>query len=240
MFFLLLLIVSFAGFAGDIYLRLYTGYDLEGHCTWRDKDCSDTRDTPVYGCGYYARGDAGKSSVFDFFAGYRADDWICLELGFLYRPGIRYEGQVNYPDAGDNQPVRCDIKVLAGTFNVRFDLLSEPRWFRPYVVLGAGISRNSTDDVYMTFPELERPHNFIVPGDSRYSFCCSAVLGNSFRINDSIAVEMEFHYTDFGVMETARGEGRMEREGQVTLITVNPTEASLFTYGARIGISYKF
>lgn len=232
--------INFIGYAGDIYIRLYTGYDFEGHCTWRDKDSNDTRDTPVYGCGYYARGKAGKSVAFDFFAGYQVGSRISFELGLLYRPGLRYEGQVNYPDAGGNQPVNADIKSLAGVVNARYDLLRENRLFKPYVVLGAGISRNSVGEVYMFFPELERPHNFIVPGTSRFSFCYFAALGNSFRINERIALDMEFHYTDFGEMETARGDGRIDREGQVTFIPVNPTEARLYTFGVRIGLFYKF
>ncbi len=230
--------------AEDYYMRFYSGWDFRMSAEWKDTDCSDTTNTPVYGCGYSSEGKAGDTVLFDGFLGWRINDAFFIEAGFLYRPDTGFEGQVNYPDAGENQPVSADIESLAGVIGMSVDIPELLNMgggsFKPYISIHAGISRNRVSNFCMYFPDLETPHNFIVPGGTETGLCYSMAVGSCFLISSHIGIDVEAHYTSFGKMATPSGNGIMERAGETIVIPVNGTEAELKTAGIRAGLRYLF
>ncbi len=227
------------------YLKLSSGYEFAAPATWRDHDSGNLDYTPVYGDGYRAEGKAGNGVPLDLFAAYRFSGALALEIGLLNRPALRYRGQVNYPDAGENQPVEAEISTSALVLNVVCHVLklfktAKPAWFDPYLGLGAGWSRNRLERLEMSFPELSRPHTFALPPGRKTSFCYTVSLGNSFALSGRMALDLEFLYGNFGGMVSSAGDGLLKRGEQVITIPVRATRAGLQTWGLRAGVKYSF
>lgn len=231
--------------AAGFYLKLSSGYEFAAPATWRDHDSGNRDFTPVYGDGYRAEGQAGNGVPLDLFVGYRFSGALALEMGLLYRPVLKYQGQVNFPDAGDNQPVEAEISSTALSLNAVCHLLhlfktTPGGWFDPYLGLGAGWSSNRLTRLEMHFPELSRPHTFSLPPGRKTSFCYTVFLGNYFALSEKLALDLEFLYGNFGGMISSAGDGLLERAEQTITIPVRATRAGLQTYGLRAGVKYTF
>lgn len=229
-----------------IYIRFFTGYDFQAGSVWEDVDCEDTSNVPLYGCGYYAKGKAGNSTAFDLFAGYRINRSLSVEIGMLYRPALSFKGQVNYPDAGEDQPVRASMDIKALTFNMVFNFLQifsftrPDARFLPYISCGIGISRNSLNEFFMYFPELAKPHYLYTPKGRDYVLCFSAAIGNSYKLSETIYFDMQAAYVYFGKMGTEAGDAVIIRGDDIFNVPINETEATLKTYGIKAGLRYIF
>lgn len=242
--FLVFCFSALESYGQGFYLRIYSGYDFEGDSRWKDVDCEDDTYTPLYGCGYYADGKSGNTLIFDAFIGYHINSSLAIELGMLNRPRIKYKGQVNYPDSGEDQPIRADINSMAFLLNANIDILDVFGYysylFNPYFGIGMGISINKVDSIEMYFPELTVPHIFITPGGRETSFCYTVSIGNSIQLSETIKFDINAHYTSFGDMITEPGDGMLVRGDETIMIPINDTKSKLQTFGIRIGLKYNF
>jgi hypothetical protein len=229
--------------ARGLYLHLLTGYDFALRAVWRDTDPGDKTAVPVYGEGYSATGKAGNSVVFNLGLGYRLSPRLALEAGIGFIPAIKFSGRVNYPLAGDHQPVSTRLRAGIISLGLRFHPLRQgdrlsASWLNPFIALAGGVSWNHTDPVEMSFPDLARPHTFLTPEGQAASFYYGISAGNSLRLGHRLDLDIGIHYQCPGSAATNPGEAQILRADRSIPIGVNKTETWIQTVGLGIGLRY--
>ena len=102
---------------------------------------------------------------------------------------------------------------------------------------GAGIARNRIGDTRMTFPGTTT----VVPGGSRSGFAWTVTAGVAAELNARTTLELAWRYSDLGIVQTGRGEGRVIwRDGsrEPVLLDLAVTRARLDGHGLRLSLRY--
>lgn len=225
------------------YLRMMTGYAFALESTWQDTKGSANMGVPVYGDGYFAAGSLGNSPAVDLALGYELTPTIALEFGGGTLPGLNFKGQVNYPEAGEHQPVSSRLQAAFINLGARIRLPGQgggQSWLNPSIRLAAGFSVNHTDGVEMSFPDLVTPHTFMTPPGRMTSFYYELSVGNTIPIGSRLSLEIELLLQSPGRIETDSGVADIIRSDRTIPIMVNETEAWIKTVGLYIGLCYHF
>ena len=142
------------------------------------------------------------------------------------------------------QSVSADLSSLSGMLAAYVNLpelgLRKLGLFNPFIGGGIGAARVAIGETRMTFPKTTT----IVPGTSRtgLTWMLTAGLGMSLG-GERTMLDLAWRYTDYGVIETGEGMGRVEwRDGsrEPLALELAPTRAKLRNHGLRLSLRYAF
>ena len=112
--------------------------------------------------------------------------------------------------------------------------------FNPFIGGGIGAARVAIDETRMTFPRTTT----IVPGTSRTGLTWMLTAGLRMSLGgERTTLDLAWRYTDYGVIETGEGMGRVEwRDGsrEPLALDLAPTRAKLKNHGLRLSLRYAF
>ena len=225
------------------YGRIDLGWENGTSARFRDWNCAgtDPAAVPLYGCLARGKGDFGQSPAVGGGIGYRFDDRFRIDLTLGWRPQFQFQGQANFPVSGD-QSVTGDVSTLTGMVSGYVDLAPflpmDLGPFLPFVGAGAGASRNRLDRTTLSFPSI--PQIVATPGGTATSFAWTATVGTGIRIDDGLTLEIAYRYTDFGKVESDRGDATRFRPSGTVALPIDGTKASLRSHGIAIGLRHAF
>ena len=132
-----------------------------------------------------------------------------LEALAEYRPRFAFDDSANFLEPGRRQSVAADPSSLSGTLAAYVDLpwLGVPRLgsFEPFVGAGVGAVRTRVGETRMTFPRTTT----IVPRGSWTDVTWMLTAGFAVPLGRHTTLDFAWLYTDFGVVRTGRGGGRV-------------------------------
>ena len=225
------------------YGRIDLGWETGTSARFQDWNCggSDPAAVPLYGCLARANGEFGPSVALGGGIGYRIDERFRVDLTLGWRPQFRFEGQANFPVQG-GQPVDGDVSTLTGMVNGYLDLAPllpvDLGPFQPFVGAGIGVSRNRLDRTTLAFPAI--PQIVATPGGTTTSFAWTATAGTGIRLGDGLTLEIAYRYTDFGRVESDRGDATRFRTSGTVPLPIDGTAADLRSHGVSVGLRYAF
>lgn len=225
------------------YGRLDLGWEKGTSAAFHDWHCAgtDPAAVPLYGCLARADGEFGQSVAAGGGIGYRFDERFRVDLTLGWRPQFRFRGQADFPVSG-GQPVEGDVSTLTGMVNGYVDLAPflplDLGPFRPFVGAGAGVSRNRLDRTTLSFPGI--PQIVTTPGGTTNGFAWTVTAGTGIRLTQDLTLEIAYRYTDFGKVESDRGDATRLRTSGTIPLPIDGTEAKLRSHGVSIGLRYAF
>ena len=232
----------------DFYYRAGMLVDWPSGTRFLDKTCGSTSPAALYGCGdgidafpLGTYGDFGTIPGFELGIGRVAASSLRLEVVLSYRPGISFEGRANFLQTTERQDVSTDLTALSGMLVAYADLpgFNLPRLgsLRPFVGAGGGLSRIEVDATRMEFPRTTT----IVPGGQRVNFAWMLAAGIAAPVGERATVELAWRYTDHGVIETGRGNGRIVwRDGSRAPLELELAETRAGLRGHGLALSLRF
>lgn len=225
------------------YGRVDLGWEAGADATFRDWNCAgtDPAAVPLYGCLARADGGYGSSPALSGGIGYRIDEHFRVDLTLGWRPQFRFSGDANFPVTG-GQAVRGDVSTLTGMVTGYLDLAPllpvDLGPFEPFVGAGIGVSRNRLDGTTLSFPSI--PQIVTTPGGTWTGFAWTATAGTAIRLAPNLALEIAYRYTDFGRVETDRGDATRYRISGTVPLPIDGTRSDLASHGIAIGLRYGF
>lgn len=232
------------------YVRGLIGYDWSRDATFKDEDCSSTNPPAYFGCGpgvgglsLGARGDFGGSALYEIGAGLELTPYLRVEAAADYRPGLAYEGNANFRNAGDDQPVKGDVTESSLMGFLYFEPLTAlgVDWrLKPFIGGGVGVSRNEIGGMMYDFPDLPQPAYSAMPGGTQYDFAWAAAAGFAFDVNDHLSLDIAYRYSDLGTVETDSKTLYIKRPTWDLTIPIAPTRAELTTQSINVSARFRF
>ena len=236
----------------NFYFRAGVVLDRSGKTRFEDKDCSSTSPAALYGCGQgidgaplSSLGDFGTMAGFGLGIGYVAAPALRLEAVIQYHPSFSFEGRANFLQlqTTDRQEVSADLSSLSGMLAAYLDLpgLGLPRLgpFSPFIGGGIGLSCIDMDETRMEFPKSRT----IVPGGQRVNLTWMPTAGMAASLGEKVTLDLAWRYTDFGTVESDRGEARIiRRDGSREPLEIDlaETRANLSSHGLQVSLRYAF
>jgi len=248
----LLLVSATAADADELrpYLRAGIGAAQSGGATFLDEDCATTSPAPLYGCGdgydgrpYGSYGDFGSSMVFEAALGIELTPYLRLEGELSYRPGFAFEGQVNYPSSGTDQPVTGDVNqmgAMAFTYLAPLAALGSDAPLQPFIGGGLGLSHNEIGEMRMEFPALAQPRYSVTPDGGRTDVAWAVTAGLSYDVSDALSLDLAWRYSDFGKVETESGNLFIQRHNGTRDIAIGATEADFTAQSVSLSARWRF
>ena len=237
--------------AEDFYLRAGISLDRPAETQFTDEDCSSVFPAALYGCGtggdgapLRSVGNFSTAAGVEFGLGYAVAPTVSLEALVEYWPRFTFDGRANFLDPERLQSVSADLSSLSGMLAAYVNLpelgLRKLGLFNPFIGGGIGAARVAIGETRMTFPKTTT----IVPGTSRtgLTWMLTAGLGMSLG-GERTMLDLAWRYTDYGVIETGEGMGRVEwRDGsrEPLALELAPTRAKLRNHGLRLSLRYVF
>lgn len=232
------------------YLRTTVGLDWTSDTTFKDANCRSVDPAAYFGCGtgvggksIGARGDFGSTVMLGLGGGVEVTPWFRVEAGLDVRPGLDFDGNANFVNSGKTQPVRGKLNqadLMAFAYLEPLAALGMDSRFRPFVGLGAGVSRNEIGEMTYDFPALEQPRYTLVPGGTNYDFAWAAAAGVGYEVSDTVTLELAYRYSDLGKVETDEGPMFVQKHASTLTLPIGSTEADLVTQSVTVSARFGF
>lgn len=232
------------------YLRAGLGADMSDGTTFLDEDCTISPSYPLYGCGigidgrpYGSYGDFGSSAVIEAAAGLELTHYLRVEAAFSYRPGFAFDGNVNYPGVGQEQPVSGDVNqmgLMGMAYLAPLAALGGGWRVQPFIGGGVGASRNEIGKMTMDFPERPQPRYSVTPDGTRTDFAWAVTAGLSYDVSDALALDLAWRYSDFGKVETEAGILFAQFSTKALDIPIGKTEAEFSSQSVSLSARWRF
>ena len=244
----LLLLVALAPWAGSVeasqYVRIGATWEDSRTTEFQDTDCEPEGRAALFGCAdgddgmpIGARGDFGSGAGGQLAWGTHLGEMWRTELELTYQPGLDFEGNANFLDSGERQPVNGSLTQYRAGINLYIDLAAalarDAGTFEPYIGLGASIVRNQMGTMQYDFPELNnQPAMTTVPGSSSEHFGWMVMVGTGIELSARNVIDVGLSWHDHGRVETPVGEIDVIRGGEsVATVEVESTRARLESIG---------
>jgi opacity protein-like surface antigen len=146
-----------------------------------------------------------KSASVGLEAGARINEHFRLGLSLDYMP--KFTGDKGSLLKFSTMPLMLNAFLDAGDFS----------GFKPYVVVGAGISRNKTSDVKVNGTTIAK-------GVSKTGFAYKAGLGTKYALSDEFDVDVRYQYIDLAKI-------KFKDDSDTAKVT---------THQIMLGVAYKF
>ena len=235
--------------ADGLYVRVAVGIDRSETTRFIDRDCASKAPAALYGCGTGpdgairgTLGDFGRHAGGSLALGYD-NQAMRFEFSVLHRPSASFNGRANFLRSDRRQTVSADLSTLAAFLVAYADLATQglPTFgpWRPFVGAGVGAARIDMGETRMDFPRTTT----IVPRRRRTDVAWMLSAGAAVSILDKVALELAWTYTDYGIVETGQGAGRVVwRDGSRAplALDVDETRAALSGQGMRASLRYAF
>jgi opacity protein-like surface antigen len=169
-------------------------------------------------------GKTGKSMLVGLEGGARINEHFRLGLGFDYLPGFKAEG-----NAGTLTTNLSKTKISSMAFMVNAFLdAGDFSGFKPYVMIGAGVSKNKTKATTFTYNGVASSVN----GASKTSFAYKLGLGTKFSVNEDIDLDVRYQFVDLGKFTTGTNYTGAKLKVAAT--------GKLRSNQLMVGVAYKF
>jgi opacity protein-like surface antigen len=249
--FLALLLTSTAAAGSGQYWRLGVIWEYSQSATFLDRECEPAGDqVAFFGCidgvdgrPIGARGDFGGSVGTQLGWGMHFGEMWRTELSFAHQSDFLFDGNANFLDSGENQPVVGSVRHSRAGVNLYLDLAAafarNAGIFEPYVGGGLNIVRNRTSTMAYIFPALQnQPAMTTVPGDSRTDVGWTMVAGTGIELTPRNVIDLGVSWHDHGKVQTADDFIDIVRGGDtVASVEVGSTSARLQSWG--ISLSWR-
>ncbi len=232
------------------YLRATLGLDWSMDSTFEDADCRSVDPAAYFGCGKGeggkrtgARGDFGTSALVGLGAGLEVTPWFRVEAALDVRPDFEFDGNANFISAGKSQPVSGKLTqadLMAFAYLEPLAALGMETRLRPFVGLGAGVSRNEISQMTYDFPALLQPRYTLVPGGTDYDFAWAAAAGVGYALSDRVTLEIAYRYSDLGKVETDEGPMFVQKHSSSLTLPIGSTQADLVTQSVTVSARLGF
>lgn len=245
---LALLLTSSAMAADGYYWRAGAVWENSQSATFLDRHCEPPGgQVALFGCidgedgrPIGARGDFGDSLGVQLGWGLHFGDMWRAELEFVHQPNFQFEGNANFLNAGETQPVFASTRHSRIGVNAYLDLAAafsrDAGIFEPYVGAGVHAARNRATTMYFTFPELEnQPALTTVPCDNRTDLGWKVTAGTGIELSPRNVIDIGVSWHDHGRIDTSADFIDVVRGGEsVALVEVGATSASLKSWGVSL------
>ncbi|MYF31521.1 MAG: porin family protein, partial [Gammaproteobacteria bacterium] len=179
--------------------------------------------------------DGGQAALYGgeglFDAGAFDTGWqFRLAAGIRFRSGPRmqlevapprafdWRGNTNYRNGGEHQPSEATLDswqlVLAGLYDLPGWTLGSGRTARPYLGVGAGVTRYRVTAYVQQFPDPDEPTGYLrrgpegeipftaLPDGTGGTFTWTLTAGVAVPVRESVHLDLSYRYTDMGKIET--------------------------------------
>ena len=212
---------AFAEDAGkDFYAQVNAGYAFGMNS---NKARSVTADVSNFG-------KTGKSMLVGLEGGARINEHFRLGLGFDYLPGFKAEG--NEGVTGLTNMSKTKVSSMAVMVNAFLDA-GDFSGFKPYVMVGAGMSRNKTKATTFTHIGVDYSLN----GASKTSFAYKLGLGTKYSINEDIDLDVRYQFVDLGKFSTST---KLTKISNGVTTDIDAATGKLRSNQLMVGVAYKF
>jgi opacity protein-like surface antigen len=98
------------------------------------------------------------------------------------------------------------------------------------------------DNMSLAYPSLQVPHILTTPRGTNTNLAYHFRAGVQRMLSDSMALDVEYRYSDYGEAYTAGGDASRYRPGipETTLILIGGTRAKLKSHGFTVSFRYLF
>ena len=245
----LTLLVGSSAIAGnEYYWRLGAIWEDSQDATFLDRRCEPpSGQVALFGCvdgedgrPIGARGDFSNSLGIQIAWGMHFGEMWRAELEFVHQPDFEFEGNANFLNAGDTQPVFASVNHVRAGANVFLDLAEvfgyEAGTLKPYVGAGVTAARNRSKRMFFTFPELEnQPALTTVPCDSQTNLGWMLTAGTGFELSPRNVIDLGVSWHDHGRLQTSADFIDIIRGGEsVAVVEVGATSARLESWGVSL------
>ena len=149
--------------------------------------------------GYYEN-NMGSSYIFGVGTKYQLNNKVKIGVNVSHRPGYQYNHAFDNEydkKRGTTFNPNQKFKITSLMFNASYDIMQIKDKVRPYIEIGAGISRINNNVYYVNTSTINRTYN----GKSTNNLTASALLGASFKLNEKTNINLGYRYTHFGLIK---------------------------------------
>ncbi len=201
---------------------------------------------PYYGAGYATEAEIAAGAHVEAGLGWDFGHGLRLSASIGWLPERSISGTSNFLDgtsyAGTPERVTASVESWTAFADAELDLVSLAGWegwtLRPFITAGLGVAWNRLDPMVFRFPALDQTTT--TPGGDRTAFAWRAGAGLTVPVDDRLAVDFTWRYTDLGVVGTDAGEITVERPSGTSRVTVGKTEADLASHTFGLTLRWSF
>lgn len=237
--------------AEGAYLRIDGGWNQSRSSRFADKDCASITPPALFGCGVGndgsalgASGDFSSSGSIGLGIGYRFSPAWRADANLGTMRGLGFNGNANFRNTPGAQSVQSDLTVNTLMLNGYLDLAGLGKRdfgaFEPYLGIGVGVAQKKSDAMHYSFPGLSPVAATITPAGRSSDFAWRVTVGTGIRLSEKLTLDVGWHYTDLGKVETDAGNASIVRSAGTRSIAIGATNAPLRVQGVSIGLRYPF
>lgn len=191
------------------FWQLGLGIGADQSAQFKDDHCNHIAPPALFGCGYSAKGDLQDTKSTEIGIGYHINRYANIGL-ILNSQTMDFQGQANFSNAGNQQPVNTTLASIGYHLRAEFNLLGfmeiQPN-VKPMIDIGLGIAEVSTDSVEFGFPALEKNKPAItrISGSTELNSVMSIGLSINWSFSKSHSLQAGYRYYDLGWIRTEPG-----------------------------------
>lgn len=154
----------------------------------------------------FERNSFGNSRVYGLAIGYKFNENFRADFGIDRRSGFKHKLIQTQYDKGRSQDVldteNTTVKSWSMMVTGYYDIV-EINKFTPYILLGVGIAKNTTESIGKSDPEKNyHVLNHAWEKGTKINFAWKVGAGVKYKINDSFDVGVNYQYVDLGKFST--------------------------------------
>lgn len=228
------------------YVRFAAGVEWSDDTVVRDRDCSSTTPPALFGCvegndgrAIGARGDFGRTPVWELGAGLELTPRLRAEIAVARRDALELDAEANFVGVNGSQPVSADASSQSAMIAVAYDLADPALRVRPVVSVGAGLSRNEMGRATYAFPGIAPDAVTILAGGSDTAFAWTASTGVAIDLSSTLTLDVALRYSDLGEITTEHGEATIVRPNRTLTLDIAGVRAPLDTLGVVMALRWR-
>ena len=226
------------GTAAQPYLRAGAAFERGSDSTMRDVRCRNSQPPALFGCGFRADGELGRGVVPELAVGLEVSPRSRFEVA-LSRRAFDLEANSNFTGVTGPQPVTSEIRSIALMVQGAVDLAPSSWRVRPFVTAGAGLARNTLDEVVFAFPSIGPNAVTITPGGTYLDLARTAGAGVSVPLSSALTLDLAYRWTDLGDARTDVGGATIVRPTRELTIDIDATRTDLQTSGVSVSLRWR-
>lgn len=192
--------------------------------------------------GNFSKNTLGDAGVYSGAIGYRFDEHLRVDFGIDYRDGYSNKYSVQdqtYQGVDYTDTQLTVVRSLSTMFSFYYDI-AEINKVTPYVMLGAGVARNTANS-HSTFEYADNhPNTSLSFSDGTHiNFAWKVGAGSAYSINNDFNIDLHYQYVDLGKFRTGNIGTIHAAYGDTKEVTPN-LEGKLRSHEILCGLVYKF
>lgn len=192
--------------------------------------------------GNFEQNTLGDAGVYGGAIGYRFDEHLRVDFGVEYRDGYSNKFAVDDTTTGGIGYTDTQLTVvrsLSSMFSIYYDI-AEINKVTPYVMLGAGVARNTANS-HSTFTYEDDEPNITLSysNGTHINFAWKVGAGATYSFNKNLNLDLHYQFVDLGKFRTGNIETTHSVYGTSTEVAPNLL-GKLQSHEILCGLIYKF